>query len=189
MKINAPSKIVFFLPRVSPEGPAKNAPKKAPPVKTETTAPVSAVVGLKVETKLSDAMAPAMTPRSYPYRSEPKDANTETRNWYHFGGRAMPAVFLGERDGRGGKARGQLNHALDIGLPRYRYIDASPTNAMHLRKEYLLLLAGLPSEVKSSVCLYSYRSVSTASAAWRRRLSFGPHGESDRGWWSRGGEW
>jgi hypothetical protein len=40
MKIMEPMRIVHFRPRRSPTGPARKAPMAAPPVKTETTAPL-----------------------------------------------------------------------------------------------------------------------------------------------------
>lgn len=63
-KIAEPIKIVFLRPSQSPTTPANIAPKNAPPVKTETTAPCSALEGLNSALKLAAAMAPAMTPRS-----------------------------------------------------------------------------------------------------------------------------
>jgi hypothetical protein len=60
--------------------PAAAAPKKAPPVKTETTAPVSWSFGWNLRMKAFDEMTCAMTPKSYPYKREPRDAKSPTRN-------------------------------------------------------------------------------------------------------------
>ena len=50
-------------------------------------------VGVNLVLNDCEAMTWAMTPRSYPYRSEPNEAKTPTRNWYHAGGRAMVRMF------------------------------------------------------------------------------------------------
>jgi len=78
----APVMIVNLRPSQSPTGPAAAAPKKAPPVKTETTAPLSQNQYEKTTTfgrthislsfgvrnsfkKDGAATTPPMTPRSY----------------------------------------------------------------------------------------------------------------------------
>jgi len=80
----APIMMVNLRPSQSPEGPARAAPTKAPPVKTETTAPLhrsdqyaavsptmnemaaytSLGVGLKRLVKDLAVVAPAITPKS-----------------------------------------------------------------------------------------------------------------------------
>ena len=79
-KMMDPMRIVNLRPNLSPMGPANRAPKKAPPVKTDTTAPLtwsayytdaanratyrSSGLSPNLALKFSEAMASAMTPRS-----------------------------------------------------------------------------------------------------------------------------